>query len=229
MIFTFFTGFSRTFGLKSRTNHGFSREHTRADSRNLEQTRNVEQTRNLEQMAWQSSNVATLKKCLAYASLGRSKAKRGELNSVVVTWESLIQMAPKLGHVWTSSRGFWCFWQCNSEWNKDYALLPPRGYSSFSMADGREILIEGRKEVQLAVQCGEVLKGSLTVTDVSKPLLSVGRMIEAGSEIVLNKVRPHIKFESGRSTRIFYDFLEEWRVYKLPVWIRPFAGPGTDL
>ena len=50
---------------------------------------------------------------------------------------------------------------------------------------------------------GEVLKGSLTVTDVSKPLLSVGRMIEAGSEIVLNKVRPHIKFESGRSTRIF--------------------------
>ena len=70
MIFTFFTGFSRTFGLKSRTNHGFSREHMRADSRNLEQTRNVEQTRNLEQMAWQSSNVATLKKCLAYASLG---------------------------------------------------------------------------------------------------------------------------------------------------------------
>ena len=70
MIFTFFTGFSRTFGLKSRTNHGFSREHMRADSRNLEQTRNVEQTRNLGQMAWQSSNVATLKKCLAYASLG---------------------------------------------------------------------------------------------------------------------------------------------------------------
>ena len=70
MIFTFFTGFSRTFGLKSRTNHGFSREHMRADSRNPEQTRNVEQTRNLEQMAWQSSNVATLKKCLAYASLG---------------------------------------------------------------------------------------------------------------------------------------------------------------
>ena len=74
MIFTFFTGFSRTFGLKSRTNHGFSREHMRADSRNLEQTRNVEQTRNLEQMAWQSSNVATLKKCLAYASLGLTAA-----------------------------------------------------------------------------------------------------------------------------------------------------------
>ena len=76
MIFTFFTGFSRTFGLKSRTNHGFSREHMRADSRNLEQTRNVEQTRNLGQMAWQSSNVATLKKCLAYASYDSSKIRK---------------------------------------------------------------------------------------------------------------------------------------------------------
>jgi len=93
------------------------------------------------------------------------------------------------------------------------------------MADGREILNEGRREVQMAVQCGEVLTGSLTVTDVSKPLLSVGRMIEAGNEIVLNKVRPHIKFESGRSTRIFLRN----GVYKLPVWIRPFAGPGADL
>ena len=38
----------------------------------------------------------------------RSKAKRGELNSVVVpsrrvTWESLIQMVLKVGHVWASS------------------------------------------------------------------------------------------------------------------------------
>jgi len=39
-IFKFFTGFSRTFGMKSRANQGFSREHMRADSRYLEQTEN---------------------------------------------------------------------------------------------------------------------------------------------------------------------------------------------
>ena len=80
---------------KSRTNHGFSREHMRADSRNLEQTRNVEQTRNLEQMAWQSSNVATLKKCLAYASLGSTNLLNfAQLFSLC----SMCMTAPPLGH-----------------------------------------------------------------------------------------------------------------------------------
>lgn len=161
----------------------------------------------------------------------KSKAKRGEMNSAVVPKQKgyLGKPYPNGPEGWTRVDFIVDSGASDSAipsgMLKDYALLPPRGYSSFSMADGREILNEGRREVQMAVQCGEVLTGSLTVTDVSKPLLSVGRMIEAGNEIVLNKVRPHIKFESGRSTRIFLRN----GVYKLPVWIRPFAGPGADL
>ena len=114
----------------------------------------------------------------------RSKAKQGELNSVVVPKQKgyLGKPCPNGPEGWTRVGASDS--AIPSGMLKDYALLPPRGYSSFSMADGREILNEGRREVQMAVQCGEVLKGSLTVTDVSKPLLSVGRMIEAGNEIV---------------------------------------------
>ena len=59
-----------------------------------------------------------------------------------------------------------------------------RGYKEFSMADGRSLLNLGTKKLQMAFQCGRIMTGTFSVVDISKPLLSMGKLVSMGKEEV---------------------------------------------
>ena len=52
------------------------------------------------------------------------------------------------------------------------------------MADGRSLLNLGTKKLQMAFQCGRIMTGTFSVVDISKPLLSMGKLVSMGKEEV---------------------------------------------
>ena len=85
-----------------------------------------------------------------------------------------------------------------------------KGFREFSMADGRILPNLGSKKVTMAFQCRKVLQGSFSVCDTTKPLLSIGKMVEHGHTVTMTPYGGYILKGS-----------------KLPVWIwTPVGNSG---
>ena len=91
-----------------------------------------------------------------------------------------------------------------------------RGYTEFSMADGRILPNLRTKKLQMAFQCGRVMTGTFSVGDTSKPLLSVGKLISMGHKVEMNPDgKGWIKLKNGGKITIYLRN----GVWKLPVCI----------
>jgi hypothetical protein len=110
---------------------------------------------------------------------------------------------------------------------EDHPLLENQGYDSYSCANGTVVPNHGQRSVNLKLQSGEQMSARLSVTEIVRPLLSLGRCIRAGNTIVLKENGSYLQTKQGKKTPVY------WRdgVLKIPVWVSPpkpkgFRGQG---
>eukprot|EP00973_Karenia_brevis_P077408 10754806-Karenia_brevis.AAC.1 len=95
------------------------------------------------------------------------------------------------------------------------------------MANGDVIDNEGEKQMQVSFGEGPERLLTAQVTDVTKPLLSVSKMVKAGHTVVFSPEGSYIYDQANGETMA----MEEVKgMYMLKVWVkRPdFHGHGTS-
>ena len=92
----------------------------------------------------------------------------------------------------------------------------------YATADGTTMYNYGEKAIKVLTEEGSRCTLKMQVTDVTKPLMSVSKICDAGHEVVFNKSGGVIKsIETGQETR----FIRVNNVYRLRV-TAPFGGQG---
>jgi len=101
--------------------------------------------------------------------------------------------------------------------------IPGKDERYYVAANGARIKDLGEKQVEFKTSEGYDRKVKFRVANVTKPLISVGRITEAGDDVVFKGPNPHIKCKNGR----VINMRKERGVFVLDMWIDTEAhGPG---
>ena len=103
-----------------------------------------------------------------------------------------------------------------------------RNLEEYEVANGHTIINEGQKRCMMMTPGSTVPKGIVfQVTDVHKPLMSVGAMCDAGYECLMSKAGG---FMRDIDTGEMIPLVRRGNLYVLQAWVRssdgtPFGGP----
>ena len=95
----------------------------------------------------------------------------------------------------------------------------------YTSADGAKISNVGQQTLPVALENGVRASAVFQVADVSRPLMSVGKVCEMGNRVLFGAGGGHIlNIASGEAT----PFYKKDGVYIFTIWIPPVneAGPG---
>jgi hypothetical protein len=104
-----------------------------------------------------------------------------------------------------------------------FKLEPSEGSKrgkGYIAANGQRVPNLGQKRTEVMTDDGRKLSITWQITKVTKPLLSVDRLVEGGNEVSLTKTFPYIKNKDGWVTPL----RRKNRMFEVDLWVQDGKG-----